>query len=183
MDRSRRLGIERGAGGVSPRPGTSRARWMEPPPAASMIRSRPTSASSDRNASVKGPYGRSLSPSSIAPPTRTPKPSVRAIEVASVTRRVFPTPASPEMRTVDGAPLDARSRAARSRSSSTRRPARVGLTTRVDIAGIIDPASTASNGTAVPTLDGDRPVRLSGARSGPRDGGAGTVRSPCRGGR
>ena len=72
---------------------------------------------------------------------KTPKPSPRAVEVASVTRRVFPTPASPEMRTVDGAARCAVARGAK--------PVELDEATgegrthdAVDIAGIIDPAST-----------------------------------------
>ena len=115
-------GPDRGRGGRArtDRAPTTRATWSS---AVTRIH--------ERSASTMGANGRPPSPRSMQPPARTRHPCSRARSANSATRRVFPTPASPAARTIALCPSRVRWSAPANRPSSSDRPIRVGLETRM----------------------------------------------------
>ena len=87
-------------------------------------------ASRPRSALTIGAYASSPSPRSTQSPVSTRAPCARARVASSATRRVLPTPDSPETSATAGRPSAARSSAADRPASSRSRPTNSGLVTR-----------------------------------------------------
>ena len=166
------------------RSGTSppSARADEPNAAATApLASRLRALVSPFNASANGANGRPPSPRSRQPPTSVRAPPADARARSSAISRLLPTPASPATRTRDGRPDAAASSADSRRSSSGRRPTKIGLLVRRLTRSIMgtasmpdkagwragDPGATSGDPTGGPHSSHPTGLRLCRARIGP----------------